>query len=176
MVLRRFTVADVDLVLELDNEPAVRKYVEDGEPVDRDTVTGMIRHWLAWYERSEVFGFWAAVEKGSGRFLGWFHLRPAPDASPSEPELGYRLVSSAWGCGDATEGARALIAKGFGSPQVNRIVAQTLAVHVASRRVMERAGMRHTRTFPTDWPVRIPGDEAGDVEYAITRRDWKGAR
>lgn len=176
LVLRRFTMADVDLVLGLDSDPAVRRFVEDGEPVDRDTVTDMIRHWLGWYQRSEIFGFWAAVEKDSGRFLGWFHLRPAPDAAPGEPELGYRLVSSAWGRGYATEGARALIDKGFQAPLVNHIVAETLAVHMASRRVMEKAGMRHTRTFPTQWPVRISGDEAGDVEYAISRDEWEADR
>jgi Txe/YoeB family toxin of toxin-antitoxin system len=109
MVLRRFTMSDVDVVLALDSDPAVRAFVEDGEPVDRDTVTHTIRHWLGWYQRSEVFGFWAAVEKGTGRFLGWFHFWPPPDAPPDQPELGYRLVSSVWGQGYATEGSRALI-------------------------------------------------------------------
>ena len=59
---------------------------------------------------------------------------------------------------------------------VDRIVAETMAVHVASRRVMEKAGMRYIRTFRTTWPVHIPGDEAGDVEYAITRAEWETGR
>lgn len=37
---------------------------------------------------------------------------------------------------------------------------------------MEKAGMRHVHTFETRWPVRIPGDELGDVEYVVTRADW----
>ena len=37
---------------------------------------------------------------------------------------------------------------------------------------MEKAGLRFVRTFVADWPVRIPGDEHGDVEYAITREEW----
>ncbi len=41
-----------------------------------------------------------------------------------------------------------------------------------SRRVMEKCGMRLVRSFRADWPFRIPGDEAGDVEYAIERADW----
>jgi RimJ/RimL family protein N-acetyltransferase len=176
MVLRRFTMSDVDAVLALDSDPAVRAFVEDGEPVDRDTVTHTIRHWLGWYQRSEVFGFWAAVEKGTGRFLGWFHFRPPPDAPADQPELGYRLVSSVWGQGYATEGSRALIDNGFESGQTSRVVAETMAVHAASRRVMEKAGMRHTRTYRTQWPVRLPGDEAGDVEYAITRGEWEAGR
>jgi RimJ/RimL family protein N-acetyltransferase len=47
-----------------------------------------------------------------------------------------------------------------------------MAVHTGSRRVMEKAGMRPVRTFHADWPDRIPGDEHGDVEYAITREEW----
>ena len=35
-----------------------------------------------------------------------------------------------------------------------------------------KAGMRLVRTIHADWPVRIPGDEEGDVEYAITREEW----
>ena len=40
---------------------------------------------------------------------------------------------------------------------------------------MEKAGLRLVRTFHADWPVRIPGDEYGDVEYAITRQEWSAA-
>jgi RimJ/RimL family protein N-acetyltransferase len=47
-----------------------------------------------------------------------------------------------------------------------------MVVNVASRRVMEKAGMRLVRTFTQDWPYPIPGDEHGDVEYAVTRAEW----
>ena len=45
-------------------------------------------------------------------------------------------------------------------------------MNTASRRVMEHVGMRLVRTFHADWPVAIPGDEHGDVEYEITREMW----
>jgi RimJ/RimL family protein N-acetyltransferase len=176
MVLRRFTMDDVDPVLALDSDPLVRRFVEDGEPVTREEVFATIEHWLRYHERSEIFGFWAAIEKESGQFLGWFHFRPRPDGPQDEPELGYRLISAAWGQGYGTEGSRALIDKGFESPHVSRVVAETMAVHTASRRVMEKAGMRHVRSFATDWPVRLPGDEEGDVEYAISRAEWEAGR
>jgi hypothetical protein len=38
---------------------------------------------------------------------------------------------------------------------------------------MEKAGLRLVRTFHADWPVRIPGDEQGDVEYALDRGQWE---
>jgi len=37
---------------------------------------------------------------------------------------------------------------------------------------MEKAGLRFVRTFFMDWPWPIPGDDQGDVEYAITREEW----
>ena len=40
----------------------------------------------------------------------------------------------------------------------------------------EKSGMRQVRTFHAEWPVRISGDEYGDVEYEITRADWEALR
>ena len=128
---------------------------------------------LGYYERFSGYGFWAAVEKSSGRFVGWFHFRPAADASPDEVELGYRLRRSAWGKGYATEGSRALIDKGFAELGVRRVVASTMVVNVASRRVMEKAGLRFVRTFHQPWPDHIEGEEQGDVEYALLRSEWE---
>ena len=172
LLLRRFTMDDVDDLLALDSDPAVRRFVEDGEPVTRDTAIETIEYWLAHYEPGDIYGFWAAIERVTGAFLGWFHFRPHEGSPGDEPELGYRLVASSWGKGYATEGSRALIGMGFASGRVQRVVAETMTVNAPSRRVMEKAGMELVRTFHADWLVRIPGDEEGDVEYAITRADW----
>ena len=175
LVLRRFTLDDADDLVALDSDPLVRRFVEDGESVTRDNAIRMIEHWLRYHERSDLFGFWAATERESGRFLGWFHLRPAEGHDDDEPELGYRLISSAWGRGLATEGSIALLDRGFSTGGVRRVLAETMAVNTGSRRVMEKAGMRLVRTFFAEWPVRIPGDEEGDVEYAITRDEWQAS-
>lgn len=176
LTLREFTPDDVDVLLALDQDPRVRTYVEDGVPVTREEAQITIEHFLAYYERGDVFGFWAAIERETGEFLGWFHFRPEDRSNITEPELGYRLIASCWGKGFGTEGSRALIDHGFAHPQVKRVIASTMAVNTASRRVMEKAGMRLVRTFHMDWPVRIAGDEEGDVEYAITRDEWEAQR
>ena len=54
-----------------------------------------------------------------------------------------------------------------------RVYAETMAVNLGSRRVMEKAGLRLVRTFHQPWPDRIEGDEHGDVEYALTRAEWE---
>ena len=118
-------------------------------------------------------GYWAAEEKSGGTFLGWFELRPVDPGSPAVVELGYRLRRAAWGRGYATEGCRALIDKGFTDLGVQRVVAETMAVNTASRRVMEKAGLTFVRHFTVDWPDPIAGAEHGEVAYELTRDDWQ---
>jgi RimJ/RimL family protein N-acetyltransferase len=61
---------------------------------------------------------------------------------------------------------------GFVELGCERVTAECMVLNVASRRVMEKAGLHHVRTFQADWPVHIPGDEHGDVEYALDRTQW----
>jgi len=174
LVLRRFTMADVDNLVSLDADPAVMHFITGGRPTPRDEIENeVLPAFLAYYERFDGYGFWAATEKPAGEFLGWFHFRPREGARLGEAELGYRLRKSAWGKGYATEGSRALIRKGFTEFEVQRVVAEAMAVNLASRRVMEKSGLTLVRSFHQPWPYPIEGDELGDVEYALDKADWE---
>lgn len=177
LLLRRFTEADLDNLVELNRDPAVTRYINGGRPIPREEIqSDYLPAAMSYYQRYAGYGFWAAVEKASGQFLGWFHLRPPKDGHPDEPELGYRLKQSAWGQGYATEGSRALIDKAFSEHGARRIFASTMTVNIGSRRVMEKSGLHFVRTFFMEWPDKIDGDEHGDVEYALTRADWERQR
>jgi RimJ/RimL family protein N-acetyltransferase len=174
LVLRRFTEADVDNLFDLDSDPDVMRFLTGGKPTPRDVIRNeILPRFLHYYERYAGFGFWAAIDKSTGQFLGWFHFRPAEGSGPDEVELGYRLRKSAWGKGYATEGSRALIRKGFTELGVRRVVASTMAVNAASRRVMEKAGLTLARTFHRSWPDPIEGAEHGEIEYALWKADWE---
>jgi RimJ/RimL family protein N-acetyltransferase len=176
LVLRRFTVEDVDLLVELDSDPEVMQFVTGGRATPRREVEAeILPAYLHYYERDERFGFWAAIERSSGDFVGWFHFRPESEDEPDRVELGYRLRRSAWGKGYATEGSRALIEKGFVELGVERVYATTMVVNFASRRVLEKSGLRYVRTFHQPWPYPIEGDEHGDVEYGLLRSEWEAA-
>jgi RimJ/RimL family protein N-acetyltransferase len=100
LVLRRFTEADADNLVSLDADPDVMRFVTGGVPTSRDEIENdFLPAFLGYYQRYEGFGFWAAVEKATGNFLGWFHFRPRPDAPPGAAGLGYRLRKSAWARG-----------------------------------------------------------------------------
>lgn len=115
LTLRRFTEADEDDLVELDSDPEVMRFINGGRPTAREEVRDRILPTLfEVYARSADFGYWAAQERSTGRFLGWFHFRlPADEPDGGDVELGYRLRRPEWGKGYATEGSRALIHKGF---------------------------------------------------------------
>jgi len=172
--LRRFTMADADNLVDLDSDPEVMRFITGGRPTRREEIVAdVLPAFLGYYERFAGYGFWAAIEKSTGEFVGWFHFRPRDGSLADQPELGYRLRKSAWGKGYGTEGSRALIRKGFTELGVRRVFAETMVVHAASRHVMEKAGLRLVRTFQQPWPYKIPGNEQGAVEYALTRADWE---
>jgi RimJ/RimL family protein N-acetyltransferase len=174
LTLRQFTPDDVENLVELDSDTEVMRYITGGRATPREEIEGReLPAFLAYYTRGDGYGFWVAVEKATGDFIGWFHLRPRDDGAADEPELGYRLRRSACGKGSATEGSRALIEKALTDLGAQRVWAETMVVHTAPRRVMENAGVKYVRTFRADWPYKIEGDEEGDVEYALTLAEWE---
>ena len=56
--------------------------------------------------------------------------------------IGYVAARTHWGKGYMTEAARAIIARAFQQPSIYRVYATTDVENVASRRVLEKAGMQ----------------------------------
>ncbi|HEV3309469.1 MAG TPA: GNAT family N-acetyltransferase [Chloroflexota bacterium] len=152
----------MDNLFDLDQDPDVMRFITGGRLTLRDEIENdILPTFLAYYQRYAGYGFWAAIEKCSGDFVGWFHFRPQQGGGSDDIELGYRLRKSAWGKGYATEGSRALIRKGFTEFGLQRVFAETMSVNIASRRVMEKSGMTLVRTFHQEWPFSIEGKERG---------------
>ncbi len=169
LMLRRLTPDDVDDLVALDADPAVMRLLTNGVPTPRAEIEALLPHLLREYDDIGA-GRFAAIDKASGEFVGWVALAPHPGRT--DLELGYRLRRSAWGRGLATEGSRAAVAKAFTDLGVDRVYAGTMAINTASRRVMEKSGLRFVRTFFLEFDDPIPGTELGEVEYAITRDEW----
>jgi RimJ/RimL family protein N-acetyltransferase len=170
--LRRFTAEDVDLLVELDSDPEVMRFLT-GEPTSRAEIEGVVLpEILAVYaEHPELGTFEAEDETG---FVGWFGMQPTKE--PTTVGLGYRLKRTAWGKGYATEGTVALIEKAFTELGMERVVADTMAVNHRSRAVMRRSGLRFARVYHEYFEDPLPGTEFGEVEYALDRQTWEAGR
>lgn len=175
--LRRFTPDDADVLIELDSDPAVMRYLTGGEPenapdVIRERVLPSI---VAGYEGwGGNFGLFAAYELDSGVFVGWFCLRPERDGPTDEVELGYRLRRQAWGNGYATEGSRALLEKAFTELDVRSVWGATMSTNLPSQKVMEKVGMQVAKELPTPQDMlKVEGAELGGLQYEITKEQWE---
>lgn len=178
MELRLFTADRAgeygELLVALDGDPEVMRFIT-GEPTPRaDIVDREVPALLARQAAYPLLGRWLAFSRDEDVFLGWFELAPTvpEDRAGEQPrddeaEVGYRLLRSAWGRGYATEGTRALVGHAFEAVGLRRVWAQTMAVNLPSRGVMERIGMTHLRTFHVHFDDPLPGTEHGEVEYEL---------
>jgi RimJ/RimL family protein N-acetyltransferase len=163
--LRLAPLSETDLphLVAMNGDPEVMRYLT-GRPATPEEVAAELPGLLGG-ERG--LGLWSGY-LADGSFAGVWFLTGDP-GDPGAGELGWRLPQSAWGHGLAAEGARALVAHGFGTVGLERLWAETMAVNTRSRRVMDRLGMRHVRTEVGVWDDPIPGWEQGEVVYELRR-------
>ncbi|HWT01443.1 MAG TPA: GNAT family N-acetyltransferase [Pyrinomonadaceae bacterium] len=140
--LRGFTPDDLDALCQVFGDPEVMKYISGGEPRTREaTEEGLLRSIEGWRKRG--FGLWAVVEKETGELIGYCGLISLEDTP--EIEVAYGLMRSAWGKGFAAEAARASLGYGFNELKLERIVAVVNPENAASRRVLEKLGMKYAK-------------------------------
>jgi RimJ/RimL family protein N-acetyltransferase len=113
-------------------------------------------HW-----REHGFGWRAAVEKATGRPVGFIALAFAGEGTPGlhrfEYEIGWWLDPRAWGRGLAREGALAVRAEAFGRVGAPSVVARIQPENAASIRVAESIGLAlaFSTTGRTGEPISV---------------------
>ena len=118
------------------------------------------------------FGLWAVEARDTGKFVGSIGLSCPRFTTHFTPcvEVGWRVASSHWGKGYATEAAAASVAYGFETLGLAEIVSFTAVINHRSRRVMERIGMTHDAADDFDHPLLAPDDRLNrHVLYRISR-------
>ncbi|MDQ3648703.1 MAG: GNAT family N-acetyltransferase [Acidobacteriota bacterium] len=159
--LRPFAPDDLRTFGVMQSDPDVMKYIGDGKPRDEEQV-------IAWVERNTQrwmqhgLGIWAVTLAGPETLLGWCGLGMLDGTD--EVEVGYGFDKSYWNLGYASEAARASLRFGFGTFNLERIVAVSIPDNFASQRVMKKLGMKY---------VRQAFHYNADVAYyAVTRNEF----
>jgi [ribosomal protein S5]-alanine N-acetyltransferase len=98
-------------------------------------------HWVR-----EGFGYWIWRQLATGEPVARGGMQRATVEGEPVVELGWAVRSDHWGQGLATELGAAVLATAAGIG-LSQVVAYTLPHNTASRRVMEKLGMRYDRTF-----------------------------
>jgi ribosomal-protein-alanine N-acetyltransferase len=137
--LRPLRHDDLDALAEVYLDPRVTRWIgsQTREGVERE-IELQREH-----QSSLGWSFWAVEDRHTNRLIGDCGLQPLEHRGP-EVELGYDLHPDAWGRGLATEAACAVVSHAFGSLGLDRVIAVVKPDHVASQRVLEKAGLRCT--------------------------------
>lgn len=162
LYLREIILDDLPEAYEMDSDPEVMQYIRPPAKSISETET-TLKKIIDYYRAHEGFGVWAAIEKNSGEFVGWFILKALPESNFIE--VGYRLRRRCWGKGYATEMTKELLRYGFDILNLPEIVAVTDLENHASMRVLEKAGLVYLRNaFYYNNNVTF---------YQIERADWE---
>jgi len=185
MLLRPFTESDLCWLAELHGDPAVMRYIDSPVPAEVVAAVTLPAFLREHAELPAGVGHFAALREPGGEPLGWFGLAPPSSVALRRAaaigldrvvsgalEVGYRLFPGAWGRGYATEGTRTLVRRAFTDTEAEHVVATTMSVNAASRRVLEKAGLTLAGTLLIDWPDPLDGAEHGEVIYAANRHGW----
>jgi RimJ/RimL family protein N-acetyltransferase len=165
LVIRPWRHEEADRLLDILGRLEVVKWLGDGEPTvmrDLDEAHARIDRY---HERSvPPLGIWAVERAADGVVVGTVLLLTLPNAEHGEVEIGWHLHPDSWGCGYASEAARAVLAHGFaaGLPE---IIAVSHTDNHASQAVMRRLGMED-RGIVERW---YAGESAC---FAITADQW----
>lgn len=143
LLLRPWQAGDVDHYAAMFADPEVSRYIFVKQPPTRDQIAtmsdGYLRQW-----RTHGFGPFAAIDKASEAWIGQIglnHLAWWPE--PDKVEVGWELSRAWWGLGLASEGGSAALRFGFERCGLSRVISVTVAANRASRRVMEKIGLRY---------------------------------
>ena len=169
--LRPFTRGDVDAVHAYRSREDVTRFLLD-DPMSREACAEAVQARVgqtAWVEEGDKIVL--AVERKDDAAMMGEVLLMLRNAASCQAEIGYILHPDYFGRGYATEATRTLVALGFDVAGVHRVYARCHALNAASRKVMERLGMRQEAHFRESNFVRGTWDD--ELVYALLEDEWR---
>jgi RimJ/RimL family protein N-acetyltransferase len=155
LILRMYRLSDFEDHFKLCADPNVMRYLLGGKPLSRleawRHMAFLVGHW-----ELLGYGYFAAEEKASGRFVGRIGFTN-PEGWPGF-ELGWTLAPEFQGKGFATEGARRLLEYAFNEMGYAHVISVIHPDNKPSIKVAERLGEKHEgRTEIAGVPMMIYG-------------------
>lgn len=171
LILRTFEETDLDAMTTINQDPKVCEYLPSIG--SREETQGLISRIIK-HHQEKGFSLYAVELKNTGEMLGFIGLITPSFEAHFTPavEIGWRLSSKYWNQGYATEGALAVLHYAFTVLQIPEIVSFTVVNNHASRRVMEKIGLKHNPDDDFDHP-KLDQDSPlkRHVLYRLSKKD-----
>lgn len=162
LLLRRFTPEDAPVLMELNSDPEVVRYLAEG-PLTVEKSLEIVESLKLQYKNFGI-GRYVAIEVSTGDKIGWSGLKWMEDEKIVD--VGFRLKQSAWGKGYATESAAAFLKEGFTTLDFTEITGKADVNNARSIHVLEKLGLRQT------YVRELPGFPDKAVDMVVTREEF----
>lgn len=160
LVLRGMAETDLDDYEVMLTDERVYRWFGGQAPDRAEVWRSIAMHLGHWVLRG--YGQWMLEDRTTGRLVGRAGLW-CPEGWPGV-EVGWAVRTELWQRGYATEAGKAAVQWAFDTLGVDEVISLTLPHNAASRRVMEKVGLRYDRTQP------VAGHE--QVIYVVKRDEW----
>ena len=169
--LRQWKKEDYPSFAKINADPDVMEYYPS---VMSEEESNVMAHKFETLITNRGWWFWAVEKIEDNQFVGFVGLHePTYDLTVTPcVEIGWRLGKEHWGCGYASEAAKASLVVAFQKLNLSEVYSFTSVSNRMSRAVMERLGMSKANSnfehpmIPEGSPLRE------HVLYKIDRHSW----
>jgi predicted thioesterase/RimJ/RimL family protein N-acetyltransferase len=162
LILRPFTMEDLDVVHSWASNPDNVRYMSWGPNTKQQS--------MDFLTDTQAGADFAVVLKDTGALIGSCGIYP--DGTCDTGEMGWILHQNYWKQGYGTELGEALIRYGFEDLKLRRISALCAALNIASRRIMEKNGMRLETLAKKAFWARVDKEWVDQAIYAILAKEY----
>lgn len=164
--LRPVINSDGNDLFRIYGDPATNTFNPAGPYPDIDYAHDVLVRWLKHWE-DYGFGNWAiSLKDNPERIIGFGGLNIRSYADITINNLGYRFSTESWGKGLATEFANYAVSYGFNELELPDISAIVRANHLASQKVLTKAGFRYVRD------IHDVRNSPASMLFTLTHADW----
>lgn len=173
LIIKPYCIRDIDDLYKICSDEKVMACIPEGV-MSYQWVEDLIKWMVEYcYEKNtpdNIIKFGVSVaDKETKRVIGQCGLGSL-DCKPEDVEIFYGLSSEYWGQGLATEAAMAMLHYGFDIIGLKRIIAVVKPDNIASRKVIEKMGMKFEKILNVD-DINYSGYD-GELYYAITKDEY----
>ncbi|MEQ8745931.1 GNAT family N-acetyltransferase [Pyruvatibacter sp.] len=169
LVIRDFVSGDLGALHAYAERREVTRYLLWGpNTVEQSRAT--LAEFIAQQEVAPRVRYDLALALPGGKAIGGISLH-LDDLRLGNAEIGYVLHSDYWGGGFASEAVQMVATAAFAQWPLNRLWARCMESNKASRRVLERLGMRHEGTLLR--AERLDGAWHNVMMYAVLADEWR---
>ena len=146
LIMRRFTLADINAVYTFSTNQAVTRYTGDAGCVQ--TLLGaeqiITDIWLKEYDKYGYARF-ALVEKETMKVIGICGLKFEPELQA--PDIGYRMLPEYWGRGLGSEASKAVLEYAKNQLGVSYIIGEVDIDNSASYKIIRNLGLQEQKRY-----------------------------